>query len=124
LEDLGTTNVQILQLVSFTEPSLDVESFGCPWLAKLWKLPLVLSIAESVLHLFQDYHFTRRLWEGIAMWIGVSGLLPVNWVYGESVLEWWSNMVRVHYTNRKGLHFLIILISMLGSVEEKKGTIF
>jgi len=72
--------------------------------------PLCCQLLESGLYLFQDCRFTRRLWKGITMWVGVPGLLPVNWVHGESVLEWWSNMVRIHCVDRKGLRSLIILV--------------
>ena len=65
---------------------------------------------ESGVHLFQDCRYTRRIWEGIAIWLGNEQLRPSAWVLGDSVHTWWDNMDRTPSTPRRGLHSIIILV--------------
>jgi hypothetical protein len=72
--------------------------------------PLCRHNQESGVHLFQDYRYTRRVWEGIAMWLGNEHLRPSAWVLRDSVQTWWEDLDRTPSTARRGLRSIIILV--------------
>ena len=72
--------------------------------------PLCRHSQESGVHLFQDCCYTRRIWEGIAMWSGNEHLRPSIWVLVDSVQIWWENLDRTPSTARRGLRSIIILV--------------
>ena len=61
-------------------------------------------------HLFQDCRYTRRIWEGIAIWLGNEHMRPSAWVLGDSVQIWWENLDRTPSMARRGLRSIIILV--------------
>ena len=54
--------------------------------------PLCRHSQEYGVHLFQDCRYTRRIWEGIAIWLGNEHLRPSAWVLGDFVQTWWDNL--------------------------------
>jgi hypothetical protein len=42
---------------------------------------------ESGLHLFVEYRLIRRIWEDVAAWTTVEGVIPSNWDHSEYVLQ-------------------------------------
>lgn len=81
------------------------------WFAKPQKLPLCRRLPESIsLHLFQDYRFSKWLWEGIVSWL--------NWYTLRSTAKMsWNDMVCVQRATKSALRDHL---NVLGSVERNK----
>jgi hypothetical protein len=67
----------------------------------------------SGLHLFIECRLTKRIWEEVAVWAAVEGLIPSNWDCSESFLQWWTSLATTQDCNRKGLRSLLILVNWI-----------
>ena len=65
---------------------------------------------ETVLHLIDDCHFTRRIWDHMALWVQETLLKPSNWKFVNTALEWWINITTIAGTPRKAIRSLALLI--------------
>jgi hypothetical protein len=66
---------------------------------------------ETAHHLLADYRFTRRVWNEIAIWIGLPDLQPAAWPTSSTPLEWWVTITSRQHMSCKASRSLALLIN-------------
>lgn len=106
LENLDTSNLQVLCMVTHTKPTLDVWLTARGWSNQQYSIyPLRRTTRESVIHLFAHHRHSQRIWEVIHSWC------TVQWWHNiDSMLKWW-HMVRMPVFSCKAVRPLTLLVT-------------
>jgi hypothetical protein len=73
--------------------------------------PLCKQTQETAAHLFSHCRFTKRVWNLIKNWLGLSNIRTNEWGANLNIKEWWTMMTIEASPNRKAMTSLVMLTS-------------